>query len=158
DSIRRRSKSVPITPRDENRLLRLRQDPSVASLLNVYDEHGCLDSKVFSNTPPSPAHEGRAQTRRRRSTLRQLLGRPGCQVLGAAEGDISWAEKFLECVQDYAFARRITHVLSLAKQRIPPPSRRLKGSKHQKTFFSITIILTTSTTLRSLPPAIPLKT
>ncbi|KAH7927299.1 hypothetical protein BV22DRAFT_1061150 [Leucogyrophana mollusca] len=96
DSARRRSKSVPITPREQNRLLRLRQDPSVASLLNVYDEHGCLDSAVFSNTPPSPERERdeRVQRRRTGSTLRQLLGHPSSPDLRNSS-DISWAEQFL---------------------------------------------------------------
>ncbi|KIK96051.1 hypothetical protein PAXRUDRAFT_826403 [Paxillus rubicundulus Ve08.2h10] len=96
DSARRRSKSVPITPRDKNRLLALRQDPSVASLLNHYDDQGCLASGIFSNTP-SPPKEGRVQRRRTGSTLRQLLGHPSSPELGnsSAEGDISWAENFL---------------------------------------------------------------
>lgn len=105
DSSRRRSKSVPITPRDKTRLLGLRQDPSVASLLNLYDEHGCLNSKVFSNSPTSPDtgpdNEGRSQLRRGGSTLRQLLGGPSslsarhARGTSAAEGDISWAERYL---------------------------------------------------------------
>ncbi|KAH7890795.1 hypothetical protein F5I97DRAFT_1946834 [Phlebopus sp. FC_14] len=96
DSARRRSKSVPITPREQNRLLKLRQDPSVASLLNYYDDQGCLDSHIFSNTPPS-ASEGRVQRRRTGSTLRQLLGHPSSPELRnpSTEGDISWAERFL---------------------------------------------------------------
>lgn len=96
DSARRRSKSVPITPRDNNRLLLLRQDPSVASLLNHYDDEGHLDSALFSNTP-SPQKPGRVQRRRTGSTLRQLLGHPSSPELRntSAEGDISWAEKFL---------------------------------------------------------------
>ncbi|KAI6126429.1 hypothetical protein EV401DRAFT_2067808 [Pisolithus croceorrhizus] len=97
DSARRRSKSVLITPRDHNRLLTLRQDPSVASLLNHYDDKGCLDSYIFSNTPPSPHKEGRVQRRRTGSTLRQLLGHPSSPELrdSSTDGDISWAEKFL---------------------------------------------------------------
>ncbi|KAG6331404.1 hypothetical protein ID866_7682 [Astraeus odoratus] len=96
DSARRRSKSVPITPRDQGRLLKLRQDPSVVNLLNHYDEEGCLDSRIFSNTPPSPPKEGRVQRRRTGSTLRQLLGHPSSPELrDTSDGDISWAEKFL---------------------------------------------------------------
>ena len=96
DTARRRSKSVPITPRDKNRLVALRQDPSVASLLNHYDDEGHLNSALFSNTP-SPQKEGRVQRRRTGSTLRQLLGHPSSPDLrsSSAEGDISWAEKFL---------------------------------------------------------------
>ncbi|KIJ65630.1 hypothetical protein HYDPIDRAFT_88481 [Hydnomerulius pinastri MD-312] len=98
DSARRRSKSVPITPRDKNRLLKLHQDPSVASLLNHYDDQGCLDSGVFSNTPPAASKDGRVQRRRTGSTLRQLLGHPSSPELrntSCSEGDISWAEQFL---------------------------------------------------------------
>lgn len=92
---------APITPRDQNRLHRLRQDPSVASLLNLYDEHGQLDSNVFSNTPSPtrPSLEGRPQTHRSGSTLRQLMGNPASDPVpntSTNEGDISWAERFLE--------------------------------------------------------------
>jgi hypothetical protein len=103
------SKCTPATPKDQKHLLGLRSDPSVASLLNMYDEHGCLDSKVFSNSPPSPtiAKGYRAQTKRTGSTLRQLLGGPSSMSSRRSqdarqnsdlEGDISWAERFLECV------------------------------------------------------------
>src|ERR1700753_3028003 len=34
------TKRPTITPKDQNRLLRLRQDPSVVSLLNMYDSDG----------------------------------------------------------------------------------------------------------------------
>ncbi|KAF9240707.1 hypothetical protein BU15DRAFT_73933 [Melanogaster broomeanus] len=96
DSARRRSKSVPITPRDKNRLLALRQDPSVVTLLSHYDNQGCLDSAIFSNTP-SPLKEGRVQRRSTGSTLRQLLGHPSSPELrnSSFERDISWAEQFL---------------------------------------------------------------
>lgn len=90
---------APITPRDQNRLHRLRQDPSVASLLDLYDDQGELDSSVFSNSP-SPSKEGRPQRRRTGSTLRQLMGNPGPDPVPntstSNEGDISWAERFLE--------------------------------------------------------------
>ncbi|EMD39147.1 hypothetical protein CERSUDRAFT_72350 [Gelatoporia subvermispora B] len=93
-------KEVIFTPRDQSRLLTLRRDPSVASLLNMYDEHGQLDSTVFSNTPPSPVplNQGREPTKRSGSTLRQLLGNPEVDSErdnNATEGDISWAERFL---------------------------------------------------------------
>ena len=92
---RRRSKSVPITPRDKSRLTLLRQDPSVASLLYHYDDEGHLNSALFSNTP-SPQKDGGIQRRCTGSTLRQLLGHPSSPDLrNSIEGDISWAEKFL---------------------------------------------------------------
>ncbi|TFK39869.1 hypothetical protein BDQ12DRAFT_681379 [Crucibulum laeve] len=82
---------------EDSRVLRLRSDPSVASLLGLYDEHGRLPSQAFSNSPPK---EGRAQCRRNGSTLRQLLGAPSSLTSrnansSAMEGDISWAERFL---------------------------------------------------------------
>ena len=90
----------PVTPKDQNRLRMLRRDPSVASLLDMYDNKGRLDSSAFSNTPSAGEKEhpkeGRPQLKRGGSTLRQLLGNPestGCT--GSAEGDISWAEGFL---------------------------------------------------------------
>jgi len=108
--LRHRSKSVPITPRDKTRLQGLRQDPSIASLLQMYDDHGCLDSKVFSNSPTSPEKEGRSQLRRGGSTLRQLLGGPSSlhvRDASAAESDISWAERCLWC-GSYDFLFNIT--------------------------------------------------
>ncbi|KAI0717986.1 hypothetical protein C8T65DRAFT_706944 [Cerioporus squamosus] len=96
-------KEVNFTPRDTSRMYKLRRDPSVASLLNLYDEKGCLDSAIFENSPPSPAPvssgpEGREPRQRTGSTLRQLLGEPEPHfALNATnEGDISWAERFLE--------------------------------------------------------------
>lgn len=107
----------PITPKprrqrneqDTSAVIRLRSDPSVASLLELYDNHGRLPEQAFSNTSPSPpptpsqepaaaAVDGRAQTRRNGSTLRQLLGSPSTRQgnnTTACEGDISWAERFL---------------------------------------------------------------
>lgn len=93
-------RSVPFTPRDQSRLIRLRQDPSVASLLNMYDDKGRISSTAFSNTPVNnaPIH-GREPIKRSGSTLRQLLGEPDVGDIGeAAEGDISWAERFLGLV------------------------------------------------------------
>jgi hypothetical protein len=90
----------PITPKDQNRLHVLRQDPSVASLLDMYDNQGRLDNKAFSNTPSanerkSSKAEG-AQVKRSGSTLRQLLGNPeSTSHSSTAEGDISWAEGLL---------------------------------------------------------------
>ncbi|KAG6832263.1 hypothetical protein H0H87_002159 [Tephrocybe sp. NHM501043] len=82
-------------------LLELRSHPSVASLLDMYDEQGRIPDQAFSNSPPTPEHKERAQTRRNGSTLRQLLGEPASMnsrkdnSAGSAEGDISWAERFL---------------------------------------------------------------
>ncbi|KAJ7442256.1 hypothetical protein FB451DRAFT_1105769 [Mycena latifolia] len=87
------------TQRNNSQLLGLRSDPSVASLLDLYDEHGRLPARTFSNSPPSAkGKEGRAQVQRSGSTLRQLLGNPSSSVNSrndALEGDISWAERFL---------------------------------------------------------------
>ncbi|KAJ7760543.1 hypothetical protein B0H16DRAFT_1532637 [Mycena metata] len=73
-------------------------DPSVASLLDLYDEHGRLPTHTFSNSPPKE----RAQVQRSGSTLRQLLGNPSVNSGsdGGLEGDISWAERFLGSMYD----------------------------------------------------------
>ncbi|KAF8892154.1 hypothetical protein BD779DRAFT_1437255 [Infundibulicybe gibba] len=94
-------RSAPVEDNDNSQLLGLRSDPSVASLLDMYDEHGRLPPQAFSNSPPSPKKEGRAQARRNGSTLRQLLGNPSSINSKAGndntfqESDISWAERFL---------------------------------------------------------------
>lgn len=94
-------KSVPFTPHDQSRVLRLRQDPSVVSLLNMFDDKGRINSNAFSNTPrtEAPTEEiGRQQVKRSGSTLRQLLGAPEpghAYDETAMMGDISWAERFL---------------------------------------------------------------
>ncbi|KAF9461213.1 hypothetical protein BDZ94DRAFT_1221779 [Collybia nuda] len=101
---------VPLTPErytsrsgrpgENSQLLGLRSDPSVASLLDMYDEHGRISPTAFSNSPPSPQKRERTQTRRNGSTLRQLLGNPSSvssqNDANDLEGDISWAERFLE--------------------------------------------------------------
>ncbi len=96
-------KEVKFTPRDTGRMYKLRRDPSVASLLNLYDEKGCLNSGIFEDSPPTPApttsgSEGREPSERKGSTLRQLLGEPEPHFAlnATTEGDISWAERFLE--------------------------------------------------------------
>lgn len=43
------------TPRDRQRLERLRSDPSVLSLLDVYEADGTMKANAFSNTPPARA-------------------------------------------------------------------------------------------------------
>ena len=88
---------------DDSRVLRLRSDPSVASLLELYDEHGKVAADAFSNDSPArplePPKDGRAQVKRNGSTLRQLLGvSPSLYSHdgdNSGEGDISWAERFL---------------------------------------------------------------
>lgn len=81
---------------EDSRVLRLRSDPSVASLLELYDEHGRVANDAFCNDEPSPPKDGRAQVRRSGSTLRQLLGVPfSGDGNENSEGDISWAERFL---------------------------------------------------------------
>jgi len=101
------AKLPAITPRDQNRLLRLRQDPSVVSLLNMYDSHGRLDDDVFSNSPSkNDQHDedqvyavGPPQHQRRMSTLRQLMGELELEAqpnTSRSEGEISWAERLLQ--------------------------------------------------------------
>ncbi|XP_006461821.1 hypothetical protein AGABI2DRAFT_118673 [Agaricus bisporus var. bisporus H97] len=78
--------------------LGLRSDPSVASLIDLYDEHGRLPVETFSNSPPSGKQE-RPQKKRNGSTLRELLGAPDSlrsKVDTNLESDISWAERFLD--------------------------------------------------------------
>ncbi|KAH6915903.1 hypothetical protein BKA70DRAFT_1254100 [Coprinopsis sp. MPI-PUGE-AT-0042] len=91
-----------LNPNNDSRVLRLRSDPSVASLMSLYDDHGRLSEAAFSNSPEKkptatkPVKEerrkvannddsedegelekvGRAQCKRSGSTLRQLLGVP----------------------------------------------------------------------------------
>lgn len=102
-----KAKRPTITPRDQNRLLRLRQDPSVVSLLNMYDSQGRLDNNVFSNSPVKDDQReeeqvytvGRPQHQRRGSTLRQLMGKLESEVQpnsSHSEGEISWAERLLQ--------------------------------------------------------------
>ncbi|KAF8074965.1 hypothetical protein FPV67DRAFT_1475572 [Lyophyllum atratum] len=87
-----------VQSKDTSQLLELRSHPSVASLLDMYDEHGRIPAQAFSN---SPEKAERVQTRRNGSTLRQLLGEPpslnsrNSNGPGSMEGDISWAERFL---------------------------------------------------------------
>ncbi|OJT10906.1 hypothetical protein TRAPUB_12590 [Trametes pubescens] len=97
-----RLKEVQFTPKDSSRIYALRRDPSVVSLLNMYDDNGCLDVHAFASSPPTPAPvstetEGRQPRPRTGSTLRQLLGEPQPTFTEHThEGDISWAERFLE--------------------------------------------------------------
>ncbi|KAJ7623218.1 hypothetical protein FB45DRAFT_837262 [Roridomyces roridus] len=90
----------------QSHMLGLPSDPSVVSLVSLYDEHGRLPARTFSNSPPKGKEKeqesggGRAQVARSGSTLRQLLGNPSSSVnsrsdASTGEGDISWAERFL---------------------------------------------------------------
>ncbi|KAF5383558.1 hypothetical protein D9615_003538 [Tricholomella constricta] len=91
----------PVQSIESSHLRELRSHPSVASLLDIYDEQGRIPAQAFSNSPPSPEKAERAQTRRNGSTLRQLLGEPpslnsrNSNGAASTEGDISWAERFL---------------------------------------------------------------
>jgi len=104
---------------DTSHIMKLRRDPSVASLLDMYDEHGQLPSQAFSN---SPTKEGRAQAKRSGSTLRQLLGEStgvtDSRDNSTTEGDISWAERYLAYVLtptlQYSFL--ITFILQRSRQ------------------------------------------
>ena len=121
--------------------MRLRQDPSVVSLLNMYDSNGQLNNKVFSNTPAKndPSDEervyaiGRPQHRRRGSTLRQLMGNPEQEAQpnsSRSEGEISWAERLLQYVY---WATRVNFLtVSLGKEmsvqrHLPPHPRPLES-------------------------------
>ncbi|KAH9940821.1 uncharacterized protein BXZ73DRAFT_42397 [Epithele typhae] len=106
-----RMKEVNFTPKDSSRLYNLRRDPSVVSLLNLFDDHGRLDSKVFENSSPaisaSAAPEGKMPRQRTGSTFRELLGAPAPAFFeNSNEGDISWAERLLECVPPLLFETR----------------------------------------------------
>lgn len=88
-----------LQPVEDSRILRLRSDPSVASLLELYDEHGRVANDAFANDESLLIQEGRAQVRRSGSTLRQLLGAPCVNNDNDnSEGDISWAERYLAYV------------------------------------------------------------
>ncbi|EIW79325.1 hypothetical protein CONPUDRAFT_74789 [Coniophora puteana RWD-64-598 SS2] len=97
DTIRQRAKSTPLTPQERSRLGKLRADPSVASLLDAYDEHGCLDSEIFSNTPPTQKVGRRQKHRTTGSTLRSLMGVPDVSTMSQNSTDnvVSWAERCL---------------------------------------------------------------
>lgn len=94
--------------------LGLRSDPSVASLVELYDDHGRLPPETFSNSPPSPEKQGRQQKMRSGSTLRELLGATdgsGSATDSAIESDISWAERFLGSVSIFPSLWRGTDVV-----------------------------------------------
>jgi hypothetical protein len=121
---------VPVTPRDQSRLIRLRQDPSVASLLNMYDDNGRISSTAFSNTP-HPATRildvgGREQIKRSGSTLRQLLGEtPDSDKDEGGEGDISWAERVLRYVSlsgiDVFSQSKSANIMAVPNHLLPQP-------------------------------------
>ncbi|KAL0953776.1 hypothetical protein HGRIS_004960 [Hohenbuehelia grisea] len=120
-------------------LLRLRSDPSVASLLELYDEHGRLPLEAFSSTPP----EERAQNPRNGSTLRELLGNPssmnsrgGKSDNSALEGDISWAERFLAETDSVSSASSFgLRTPNDPDARFPTPAIRINND-HDQTFSS----------------------
>lgn len=118
---KRKSRASAYLGANDSRTMKLHSEPSIVSLVSLYDDQGRLPDGAFSNdishdsqpTPrrkkvPMPAQEeedeeedeipkeGRAQTKRSGSTLRQLLGAATNGKSGdASEGDISWAERFL---------------------------------------------------------------
>jgi hypothetical protein len=78
-----RSRSRSRDPLSPDRLERLRQDPSVTSLLNILDQQGRTKVDAFSDTP------------KRKQSLRTLLGATSDPE---DESDLSWAERLLESV------------------------------------------------------------
>ena len=121
-------------------LLKLRAQPSLVSLVSLYDEQGKLPDRVFSDYtddaqatpgPPKrkPVHRevpmkdsddeesvpiptGKPQVKRNGSTLRQLLGASTNETSGyASEGDISWAERFLGCVIPFSGSTQTDSIL-----------------------------------------------
>ncbi|KAL1743265.1 hypothetical protein HDZ31DRAFT_41377 [Schizophyllum fasciatum] len=89
----RENKPENDSPDKTSRLLRLRSDPSINSLLDLYDEHGQISNKAFSDGSPE-----KLQTNERA----QLLGdefADGSENR-SREGDISWAERYLGERQD----------------------------------------------------------
>lgn len=116
---RRKNRDSAFLTANDSRTIKMRTEPSVVSLVSLYNDQGQLPEEIFSNdvdngaTPKRRYHkvkmveeqeeehrvapEGRAQCKRSGSTLRQLLG--ASDVPGdASEGDISWAERFLAYV------------------------------------------------------------
>lgn len=88
----RRHSLPPLTPGDKSRLERLRQDASVLSLLDIYDDKGNPNLEAFTNTP--------ARRERADSTLRALMGSPGAPSMSTSkvsveESDISWADRYI---------------------------------------------------------------
>ncbi|PCH36222.1 hypothetical protein WOLCODRAFT_140264 [Wolfiporia cocos MD-104 SS10] len=121
------SRSALYTPRDEDRMHALRRDPSVASLLNMYDDQGRIDDDAFSNTPPR-SRDGREQSKRPASTLRQLLGNP--ERLGEAEGDINWADRYLQGAESPSTSSEASSIAITTREdnHIPFPAIPLQRS------------------------------
>lgn len=84
---------MSIAPFERSCIRDLRRDSNINTLLQLYDEHGHIDSGSFE----SPEKAGRPQTKRSGSTLRNLLGVPesGEGHNATWEHDISWAERIL---------------------------------------------------------------
>jgi hypothetical protein len=135
------STQEPVTPKDQNRLHMLRQDPSVASLLDIYDNKGRLDGNAFSNTPSAsekePSKVGRAQLKRGGSTLRQLLGSPeSTSRIGSTEGDISWAEGFLQ-YGPFAFRNQLSADRPVHRERALSDDQSTESSFHLETLKDV---------------------
>jgi hypothetical protein len=90
-----RQQSTKSVQSERSAILRLRKDPSVTALLNMYDDRGHLDDQAFG----SP-EVGRVQRQRMESTLSELLGEDFNLGADATnEGDIeSWTERLLGLV------------------------------------------------------------
>ncbi|KAF8513414.1 hypothetical protein BU17DRAFT_28321, partial [Hysterangium stoloniferum] len=94
-----RKRSIPpLTPGDKNRLEKLRQDASVLSLLDIYDDSGQPRPEAFINTPaPRKSHSTT-------TSFRVLLGEapnPTSSVASNAtmeESDLSWADRCIRLV------------------------------------------------------------
>ncbi|RXW23871.1 hypothetical protein EST38_g1983 [Candolleomyces aberdarensis] len=133
---------------NDSRVLKLRSEPSLVSLVSLYDEQGQLPEGVFSNNdasdeverqPPKKAYRevpladeddddkvvatgGKAQCRRSGSTLRQLLGAStDNKPADASEGDISWAERFLGELETSSISTHSSFALSTPNSEQGPP-------------------------------------
>ena len=92
-----------ITPHDEKRILRLRQDPSVASLLDMYDTHGQLDADAFTSSPVKRSNTSPPVMEKRMSRQEKRLSSDVQSVLRVliigAPGYIAFEslKKYLQC-------------------------------------------------------------
>ena len=91
----------PVTPRDVGRLNNLRLDPSVVSLVGMYDETGKLNENAFTNTPAKKRKSLKnvfdindmAKVALHENTFKDLLGGDSNN-----DADLSWAERYIAYV------------------------------------------------------------